>query len=281
MKISEHDLGVPWRSIFIYIVLAFGLLWIPFFGVAFATSQRDDPGWWQILLGIMGPYSPLVAAVLTRTLVAREGFRDAHLSFLVHWRFWLIALLLPFFWNSVQDALQVSLGFFQVNWAELGKWLYRVPINLFGGLIVFIGEEFGWRSYLLEKLRPLGRRLALLFSASIWAVWHLPLLLIPNANYGKQLDLLGALAALLVILLLGFIFGWLYLESNSVWTCVLMHSYNNLIALKLFSEAFTVKSEPTLLQSSLMAVVPIAFVWLVLYLKGGFTNQSSRAPISA
>lgn len=73
---------------------------------------------------------------------------------------------------------------------------------------------------------------------------------------------------------MGFIFGWLYLESRSLWPCVLMHSYNNLISFKLLREAWTVKVEPTLMQNALLAIAPILVVWIVLYLNNGFTEDT-------
>ena len=162
-----------------------------------------------------------------------------------------------------------------MNWAHFGEGLYRVPINLFGGIIIFIGEEFGWRSYLLEKLRPLGRRKSLLISGAIWSLWHIPLVVLPNVQYGEQMSLWGTILALGIFVFLGFIFGWLYLESGSVWPCVLMHSYNNLIGLKLFSEAWRMETEPSLLQNTLIAIVPIIIVWLILYLRKSFDETAT------
>jgi len=49
-----------------------------------------------------------------------------------------------------------------------------------------------------------------------------------------------------------------------------MHSYNNLIRLKSFSEAWTVKPEPSLLQKTLLA---IALVCLILFRKGEFKTE--------
>lgn len=268
--------SILWRHVIIFCVLAFALLWIPFLGMTLASGEGDKSGIFGIAFGILGPYSPLIAAIVMRTIIAREGFRDAHLGVRgVPARYWLLALLLPFFWNGMQDALQVLLGFAELDWTELPSGLYRVPINLFGGLIIFIGEEFGWRSYLLEKLRPLGRWNALLLSGVVWSLWHTPLVIIPNTSYGQQMSVAGTVLALLIFALMGFIFGWLYLESKSVWPCVLMHSYNNLINLKLFSEAWTVKAEPTLLQNSLMAIGPMLLIWLILYCKRGFTGEAS------
>jgi len=63
---------------------------------------------------------------------------------------------------------------------------------------------------LLEKLRPLGRLRAVTISGVVWPLWHAPLAIIPNRYYGAELALLGTVTALLIFVLLGFIFGWLY-----------------------------------------------------------------------
>jgi membrane protease YdiL (CAAX protease family) len=264
---------VSWRNVVAYCVLAYGLFWIPFFGTTYSEQIAGEAGIWGVVFGVLGPFSPLLAALIVRLVIAREDFKDTHLGLKVKWQYWAIAIILPFFWNGVQDTLQLVFGFAVMNWDHFLEGLYRVPINLFGGVLIFIGEEFGWRSYLLEKLRPIGRWKALLISGVIWSFWHTPLVMIPNANYGEKLDLLGAISALSIFVLAGFIFGWLYLESGSVWPCVLMHSYNNLIGLKLFSEAWHMNTEPSLLQNTLMAIVPIFVVWLILYFRKGYEDD--------
>jgi len=41
-----------------------------------------------------------------------------------------------------------------------------------------LGEELGWRGYLLPKLMPLGKFRAYLILGVVWGLWHLPLILI-------------------------------------------------------------------------------------------------------
>jgi membrane protease YdiL (CAAX protease family) len=270
-EIDDKSVFIPVNQIIFFVILSYALLWIPFLGSVFFKEE----GFWINILGIMGPYSPLLAALITRTIVAREGFEDAQLGVKnIPKQYWLCAILLPFFWNGIQDVILVSLDFIEIDWNLIIMGLYRVPINLFGGIIIFIGEEFGWRSYLLQKLRPLERWQALLLTGIIWSVWHLPLLIFPNLYYGTQLEPIGALMALFIFVLTGFIFGWLYLESNSVWPCALMHSFNNLIHLGLFDLA--IHQEPTLLQSSLIAIGSILFVWFVLYWRGCFYGEERK-----
>ena len=72
-----------------------------------------------------------------------------------------------------------------------------------------------------------------------------------------------------IFVLFGFIFGWLYLESGSVWTTVLMHSYNNQISLKLFK--WEIQVEPSPLQQTSMAILPVLLVWAGLFFTGAFT----------
>jgi uncharacterized protein len=40
-----------------------------------------------------------------------------------------------------------------------------------------IGEEYGWRRYLLPRLLPLGEARATVVLAAIWGLWHVPILL--------------------------------------------------------------------------------------------------------
>lgn len=72
--------------------------------------------------------------------------------------------------------------------------------------------------------------------------------------------------------MMGFIFGWRYLESKSVWLPVIMHSCNNLVSLNLLREAHTLHVDPTLRQSALFAVIPIALVWAVMLTLGAWRS---------
>ncbi len=50
------------------------------------------------------------------------------------------------------------------------------------GLFAF-GEEYGWRGWLADELRPLGAFRANVLTGALWGVWHGPLILL-GFNYG-------------------------------------------------------------------------------------------------
>ncbi len=60
--------AVEWRKVLLFCLLAFALFWIPFFGMLLSGGRMPVAAgswsrFWHALFGIMGPYSPLIAAV--------------------------------------------------------------------------------------------------------------------------------------------------------------------------------------------------------------------------
>ncbi|MGP3962578.1 CPBP family intramembrane glutamic endopeptidase [Nonomuraea sp. 3N208] len=92
-----------------------------------------------------------------------------------------------------------------------------------------LGEEWGWRGWLLPRLVSGNGVLAgLLLSGAIWGVWHAPLTLL-GYNYPR----LGSWAALYFIgfcVLAGVLLGWLRLRTGSVWPAVVAHGSLNAVA---------------------------------------------------
>jgi membrane protease YdiL (CAAX protease family) len=94
------------------------------------------------------------------------------------------------------------------------------------GAILAIGEEMGWRGWLLPKLMPLGTIRALTISGAIWALWHAPLNLL-GYNYGSTPGWLGLLCMTAMCIVVGAVLAWLRLRSGSVWPAALGHAAFN------------------------------------------------------
>ncbi|MFI7613260.1 lysostaphin resistance A-like protein [Nonomuraea terrae] len=92
-----------------------------------------------------------------------------------------------------------------------------------------LGEEWGWRGWLLPRLVDgNGVLTGLLLSGAVWGLWHAPLTLL-GYNYPR----LGSWAALFFMgfcVLAGVVVGWLRLRTGSVWPAVVAHGSLNAIA---------------------------------------------------
>lgn len=110
--------------------------------------------------------------------------------------------------------------------ALIALQLATLPLAAFINLIPALGEELGWRGWLLPKLMPLGTLPALLVSGVIWGLWHAPLILL-GYNYPGAPGWLGLTAMVIMCVLVGAVFGWLRLRSGSVWPAALAHAAFN------------------------------------------------------
>jgi uncharacterized protein len=93
--------------------------------------------------------------------------------------------------------------------------------------VLALGEEYGWRGYLLPRLLPLGEVKASILVALVWAPWHLPVLLVGLNFPGK--NPLTALAVMTAAALpLSLLFTRLFVASGgAVLVVALFHGSLN------------------------------------------------------
>ncbi len=107
----------------------------------------------------------------------------------------------------------------QIAAALLAAPLVNLPLAL--------GEELGWRAFLLPALEERGssRPGALLGSGAIWGIWHAPAIA-QGHNYPGH-PVLGIPLMIVAAVLWGVLLGWLYLQTRSVWAPALAHGSLN------------------------------------------------------
>lgn len=93
-----------------------------------------------------------------------------------------------------------------------------------------LGEEIGWRGWLLPQLiSRYGTAVALIATGVIWALWHAPLTLL---GYGfPDIGAWSAPAYIPFCICFGAVLGWLRLRSASVWPAAVAHASFNSAAL--------------------------------------------------
>lgn len=188
------------------------LMWIPAFGAIAANLAGMKEGGEKFSLG---------------RLSAANGFHRCPLRYvLLGCLLPLLYLLIPYlvYWRLYPD----SFAYRGVKPGTIGKDLLPVMIlGIFPSLLSAIGEEIGWRGFLVPALyRKFGLNPALILSSLFWCCWHLPLLI--GGGYMSGTPLWFQLPAfLLCIFPVGIMAGLLSLESGSVWPAAFLHAAHN------------------------------------------------------
>jgi len=263
------------RKALLYYGIAFGLC----LGLTFLAPQLGS----RITVVVM--FAPLVAVLLMLLVITRDGYGKAgwislglHRAGLPGWG---LALLVP----------MIVLGFAYGSLWLIGAAAFRVPdtfggisylIDLFLSAIIVtllggIGEETGWRGYLLPKLRGLGIRRALLLSGLLHGLWHLPVI-IGTPYYHSTGNLLIIVPLfLLTLTMAGVCYGYLRLTTGSVWPAALAHAAFNVLWERF--NTFTVAGSPVTVEylageSGVCTLVALAITagWLLHHLNNRLLN---------
>lgn len=247
------------KRIVIFLGFAFGIPWAVALTIALSGMWEDNPLQAVTLANLVFISTPVVANIAAR-LTTKEGWGNFMLrpNFRRNWRFWLAAWLLPLLAAVVGGALfyllfpqsfDPSLGEIRKlsasipSLAEISPWLLMLSITLQIvflatplNAVVSLGEELGWRAYLLPKLMvyfagtepastSAARRAAVL-AGLIHGVWHWPLFFLST-----RLDSGSAFPFPLVYLVftcsMSVLLSWGTLRSGSVWPAAIGHGTIN------------------------------------------------------
>lgn len=266
------DTSLNIKRIAIFLGLAFGIPWAAALAAALTGVWQNNPLQAVTLVNLVFISTPVLANVATR-LVTQEGWGHFMLrpNFRRGWRFYLAAWLLPLaaagaggavFYLFFPQSFDPSLGEVRKLTASLpaaaaiNPWLFLLSIAL---QIIFIaapincvaslGEELGWRAYLLPKLMecfagagrasasaeapapasrlgPAESRKAALLIGLIHGVWHWPLFFLstkldPGSAFPFPLVYIVFTCSMSVLL------TWVTLRSSSVWPAALGHGAVN------------------------------------------------------
>jgi uncharacterized protein len=218
--------------------------------------------------------TPTLAVLLMLLVITRDGYSIEGWKVLGLHRLglkaWWIAFLAPLLVGVVATAIvwATPLAKFVIPDDAVSQILSFFIGIVLATLTFSLGEELGWRGYLLPQLLSVGWTRAFVLVGLIWAAWHMPLIFLTPLYHsaGNRLIVLPLFVATIVAA--SFFFGHLRIWTGSVWPASIAHSSHNVAWSTL--AAFTVTSNPVVVNEYLvgdngiliLVGVAIAALWL-------------------
>jgi len=239
------------KNLIWFLIISFGLAWILFLlPITFGEPGTQARQIASMICWALAMWMPGIAALLVTHFVAKESLSTLNLRSLGRKRFYLWAWLLPTAFSIAAGLLTLAFGAGQLDleftiireaMAQIPDEQAISPILAFTLQAIFaftlaplintlfaLGEELGWRGFLLPQLLPMGQRKAIVLSGAIWGLWHAPAVL-QGLNYPGT-PILGVFLMIIFCMLMGTVFSWLYLETRSPWAPALAHGTLNAVA---------------------------------------------------
>ncbi len=216
-------------ALIVFITISFGTAYLLDYTII--LSQPHTPLSIAVLtLRMMTPLAGVIAALMVEGVKLREGLwrigvRVGRVEFIV------VAVAIPYAALTLSIPLSLAMGISVSSLSELITTIMgqvsKIPLDesllvflilvnilflntIIGATlnaIIALGEEVGWRGYLLLRLQKhVGFTLAAILSGIVWGLWHAPLIYHLGYNYPGH----GGILALLVFTLYTVVVGYTY-----------------------------------------------------------------------
>ena len=216
----------PLRQIVVFLCITYGLA----LAVALALPHAG-------IVSLITIAIPVIAVALTVAFTVPRGQRRAvwaAVGFkLRRGRGLLVAVLGPAAVTAVSFSIAAAFGVVRFSGLSpgFGRAALNIALTTIIFTVVFLGEEIGWRGYLLFRVAELtsGRRAAVVTGA-FHAIFHLPLLILTTTYQSAGKRWIVVPMVVVTLTAAGVWYGWLRLWSGSIWPVSLSHSaFDNLM----------------------------------------------------
>lgn len=245
------------KRLIVYLALTFAVTWSLEFFVVKPIVAEQGYGKSIVAQGIVAAmmFVPALCVLATR-LITREGFKNSRLAVNFsggRWKSCVAAWLLPpvlctlgavAYFLIYPEQFDASHSYIIRQSAEMGVTItseqmeQKVILDIIVAVIMApllnvvtcFGEEWGWRGYMMPKLRKRIKFIPAVFIGGlIWGLWHAPLIAMGH-NYGTEYagaPWLGIAMMCLFCIVLGTLFTWWTERAGSVWPAVIGHGAVN------------------------------------------------------
>ncbi len=186
-------------------------------------------------------FIPALVTLIMLFLVTKDGLKKEswkQIGLGINLKFLIYAFFIPFvvLILSYFIATKINSGYFLglpdgKELKPINSLFFILMMAALQTITVSLGEELGWRGYLLPKLLNLtsNKLSAYLITGMVWAIWHFPVIFIAK-SYNTEGNLFYTTSLfVVVVLVVSIIIGELKMKSKSIWTASLFHSAHNTV----------------------------------------------------
>lgn len=277
------------KRLFLYLGLTFGLTWGVFLlWILSGGIYLDEEGSLTPMASLIGGIAmlcPTIGMLLTRRLT-KEGFAFSGTDSMLlginlknkKWILYLMVMILPWIYFELGNGLRLLLSpeAFSTEVAEeFGSLLFIQPFaSIVNGIFVSfaaLGEELGWRGYMMPKLLKLmDAKWAVLVGGIIWGIWHWPMIYMGH-NFGfgyLGYPFTGFAAMCVMSVAIGTILTYVTCRTGSIWPAAILHAVNNAspgILQYYFDSSKVSGRKGDSVASSLIMLLPMIVISVVFY----------------
>lgn len=218
------------KELVLFFVIAFGFTWAV--SATLILSRLGAIHSLPLWLHGLTAYGPLIAGFSVEGFYRGKRGIGKYVNRLLNWKMGKKWFVISFVLLIIIFVISVILSYLitgeNVNWDILGQLENAPKFGILGGLLFSllnsgIGEEAGWRGFVLPRLqKKYNAFISTLILSGMWALWHLPFFLyVPNYMKWGLITFPGVVAGLI---LGGFILTWIYNGSKgNILAVVLWH----------------------------------------------------------
>jgi membrane protease YdiL (CAAX protease family) len=156
----------------------------------------------------------------------------------------IFAIMYPLLFISTCAAVSLAIGSGRLNvdkMLNVNRFI-NFAINSVITILPAIGEEYGWRGFLLPKLIKIQGEVKAAISLSIvWVLYHIPVIYI-IARIGTDNTTISLLVQASSLFVLAFSFSYCYYISKSVISLTIMHAFWNSVNTWILGDIFSYKT---------------------------------------